>query len=97
MCPALFHATPLTPPQRHRPDRRRKADAAAGAAPVAAPCSGPSDSRATTIPAACYGLFDDVRSTLTYVRVPYDADLAARKIRAAGLPEILAARLTLGI
>jgi hypothetical protein len=34
---------------------------------------------------------------LTYVRVPYDADLAARKIRSAGLPEILAARLTLGI
>jgi len=48
-------------------------------------------------PAACYGLFDDVRNRLTYVRVPYDADLAARKIRAAGLPEILAARLTLGI
>ena len=48
-------------------------------------------------PAACYGLFDDVRNTLTYVRVPYDADLTARKIRAAGLPEILAARLTLGI
>jgi diadenosine tetraphosphatase ApaH/serine/threonine PP2A family protein phosphatase len=48
-------------------------------------------------PAACYGLFDDMRNSLTYVRVPYDADLAARKIRAAGLPESLAARLTLGI
>jgi diadenosine tetraphosphatase ApaH/serine/threonine PP2A family protein phosphatase len=48
-------------------------------------------------PAACYGLFDDLRNNLTYVRVPYDAELAARKIRTAGLPDFLAARLTLGI
>jgi diadenosine tetraphosphatase ApaH/serine/threonine PP2A family protein phosphatase len=48
-------------------------------------------------PAACYGLFDTERSRLTYVRVPYDVDLAARKIRKAGLPEFLAARLTMGI
>jgi len=47
-------------------------------------------------PAACYGLFDDRRNRLTYVRVPYDVDLAARKIRAAGLPDILATRLTVG-
>jgi len=48
-------------------------------------------------PAACYGLFDAVSSRLTYVRVPYDVELAARKIRKAGLPEFLAARLTMGI
>ena len=48
-------------------------------------------------PAACYGLFDDVRNRLTYVRVPYDVELAARKIRKAGLPDFLAARLTMGI
>ncbi len=48
-------------------------------------------------PAACYGLFDDARNRLTYVRVPYDVELAARKIRKAGLPEFLAERLTMGI
>ena len=48
-------------------------------------------------PAACYGLFDAERNRLTYVRVPYDVELAARKIRKAGLPEFLAARLTMGI
>jgi hypothetical protein len=29
--------------------------------------------------------------------VPYDVELAARKIRKAGLPEFLATRLTMGI
>jgi diadenosine tetraphosphatase ApaH/serine/threonine PP2A family protein phosphatase len=44
-------------------------------------------------PAACYAVLDDARYTLTYVRVPYDIESAARKIEAAGLPAILAARL----
>lgn len=93
--PALFHATAMTPPQRHvpvegkptplLPQRRWLA--------VLGSVGQPRDKN----PAACYGLLDDTRNTLNYVRVPYDADLAARKIRAAGLPEILAARLTLGI
>jgi len=48
-------------------------------------------------PAACYGLFDSARNRLTYVRVPYEVELAARKIRRAGLPEFLAARLTMGV
>jgi diadenosine tetraphosphatase ApaH/serine/threonine PP2A family protein phosphatase len=47
-------------------------------------------------PAACYGLYDDGSRTLTYVRVPYDVDTAARKIREAGLPPFLAERLTRG-
>ncbi len=44
-------------------------------------------------PSACYAVLDDARDALTYVRVPYDIESAARKIRAAGLPAILSARL----
>jgi diadenosine tetraphosphatase ApaH/serine/threonine PP2A family protein phosphatase len=47
-------------------------------------------------PAACFALYDDGPRTLTYVRVPYDVDTAARKIREAGLPPFLAARLAWG-
>jgi diadenosine tetraphosphatase ApaH/serine/threonine PP2A family protein phosphatase len=47
-------------------------------------------------PAACYALYADGPRTLTYVRVPYDVDTAARKIRDAGLPSFLAARLAWG-
>jgi diadenosine tetraphosphatase ApaH/serine/threonine PP2A family protein phosphatase len=47
-------------------------------------------------PAACYALLDEARGTLTYVRVPYDVASAARKIREAGLPPVLAARLEQG-
>jgi diadenosine tetraphosphatase ApaH/serine/threonine PP2A family protein phosphatase len=44
-------------------------------------------------PAACYAMLDTVREEMTYLRVPYDVDAAAAKIRAAGLPERLAERL----
>jgi diadenosine tetraphosphatase ApaH/serine/threonine PP2A family protein phosphatase len=44
-------------------------------------------------PAACYAVLDEERYTLTYVRVPYDIESAARKIEAAGLPAFLGARL----
>jgi diadenosine tetraphosphatase ApaH/serine/threonine PP2A family protein phosphatase len=44
-------------------------------------------------PAACYAVLDVERNALTYMRVPYDIESAARKIEAAGLPPILAARL----
>lgn len=47
-------------------------------------------------PAACYALYDDMARTLSYVRVPYDIETAQRKIRAAGLPLFLSARLALG-
>src|SRR5262245_39877896 len=47
-------------------------------------------------PAACYALLDDERDTLTYMRVPYDIETAARKIRHAGLPPVLAKRLEHG-
>jgi diadenosine tetraphosphatase ApaH/serine/threonine PP2A family protein phosphatase len=48
------------------------------------------------VPAASYTLLDDVTNTITYVRVPYDAETAAQKIRAAGLPDILSLRLLRG-
>jgi predicted phosphodiesterase len=47
-------------------------------------------------PAASYAVFDDERRTLTYHRVAYDWPSAAAKVRAAGLPERLAARLEHG-
>lgn len=48
------------------------------------------------IPAACYGIFDTESCEVTNVRVPYDVETAADKIRAAGLPESLADRLFKG-
>ena len=47
-------------------------------------------------PAACYALLDDVADVVVFHRVPYDAESAARKIRAAGLPGDLGARLESG-
>ena len=46
--------------------------------------------------AACYALYDDAARTLTYIRVPYDIEAAQRKIRDAGLPLFLSARLAWG-
>ena len=37
-------------------------------------------------PAAAYAVFDDADVSVTYHRVPYDHNMAAEKIRAAGLP-----------
>ena len=45
---------------------------------------------------ACYALFDAARERFTFFRVPYDHASAARKVRAAGLPERLARRLERG-
>jgi diadenosine tetraphosphatase ApaH/serine/threonine PP2A family protein phosphatase len=92
--PALFNETATTLPQRHVPvDGRpipllpqRRWLAVLGAV------GQPRDNN----PAACLGLFDEGRNRLTYVRVPYDVDVTARKIRAAGLPDVLATRLMTG-
>ena len=46
--------------------------------------------------AACYALLDETQNTITYVRIAYDVASAARKIRQAGLPGVLAARLEQG-
>ncbi|MCS6891614.1 MAG: metallophosphoesterase family protein [Rhodovarius sp.] len=48
-------------------------------------------------PAACYGLLDTLSLDCRWLRVPYDIAAAAAKIRAAGLPESLAARLFRGL
>ena len=47
-------------------------------------------------PAAAYALADLEANSITFHRVPYDNHAAARKIRAAGLPEMLAFRLERG-
>jgi diadenosine tetraphosphatase ApaH/serine/threonine PP2A family protein phosphatase len=47
-------------------------------------------------PAAGYALFDTDRCEVTFERVAYDIDKAARKIREAGLPDSLWMRLFLG-
>ena len=47
-------------------------------------------------PAACWALVDTARAEITYRRVPYEIEEAARKIRRAALPEMYAERLTWG-
>lgn len=47
-------------------------------------------------PAAAYLLYDTTARALSFLRVPYDWMAAAAKIRAAGLPDSLAARLEHG-
>lgn len=47
-------------------------------------------------PAAAYAILDTAKRELTYWRVPYDMETAAGKIHAAGLPQMLAARLFIG-
>lgn len=47
-------------------------------------------------PAAAYGILDTKANEIFYNRVPYDLESAARKIRAAGLPDILWQRLSAG-
>jgi diadenosine tetraphosphatase ApaH/serine/threonine PP2A family protein phosphatase len=48
------------------------------------------------VPAACYAVFEGKTAVVTYFRVPYDMESAARKVRAAGLPEVLGVRLEAG-
>jgi diadenosine tetraphosphatase ApaH/serine/threonine PP2A family protein phosphatase len=45
---------------------------------------------------AAYALYDAEGARLSFRRAPYDIEAAAQKIRGAGLPEILAARLHFG-
>jgi len=48
-------------------------------------------------PRAAYALWSPEERTVEYRRAAYDVDRAAAKIRAAGLPDFLAARLYEGI
>ncbi|MBL8590840.1 MAG: metallophosphoesterase, partial [Methylobacteriaceae bacterium] len=47
-------------------------------------------------PAASYAVLDEAAKSICYRRAPYDIETAARKIRDAALPQILAARLFVG-
>jgi len=47
-------------------------------------------------PRAAYGLYDTEKQLVTIRRVEYDIEAAKEKILAAGLPEVLAARLLIG-
>lgn len=47
-------------------------------------------------PRAAFGLFDTESLTMELRRVPYDIPRAQARIRAAGLPDVLARRLALG-
>jgi len=47
-------------------------------------------------PAAAYALFDEAKASITFHRIAYDNATAAKKVRAAGLPESLAWRLETG-
>lgn len=47
-------------------------------------------------PASCYAVFDAAQAQLVYHRVAYDHDATAAKVRAAGLPQDLADRLSEG-
>lgn len=47
-------------------------------------------------PAACLALLDTRAREVTMIRVPYDSQETARKIRAAGLPDWLGLRLQIG-
>jgi diadenosine tetraphosphatase ApaH/serine/threonine PP2A family protein phosphatase len=47
-------------------------------------------------PAACYGVLDGATGSMTFLRVPYDHETAARKVGEAGLPAAIGARLEAG-
>lgn len=47
-------------------------------------------------PASSYALLDTDKNEITYLRIPYDVEAAAAKIREAGLPDSLADRLGKG-
>jgi len=47
-------------------------------------------------PAAAYSVLDTDSNELAFLRAPYDIEKAASKIHAAGLPQMLAARLFVG-
>ena len=48
-------------------------------------------------PRAAFAIYDSAARQVRIERVEYDIDLEARRIRGAGLPEVLASRLFLGV
>jgi diadenosine tetraphosphatase ApaH/serine/threonine PP2A family protein phosphatase len=47
-------------------------------------------------PRACYGIYDGNNATMEIIRIEYNIPLTEQKIMDAGLPEILAQRLSVG-
>lgn len=92
--PALFNESATSLPQQHVPVAGRPMPLLAQRRWIAVlgAVGQPRDHNA----AACYGLFDTDSNRLSYIRVPYDADLTARKIIAQNLPHALAVRLATG-
>jgi predicted phosphodiesterase len=92
--PALYHAVPMRPAQHFKPvnnvsiplSGRLRWLAVIGA--VGQPRAGS--------PNACCATYDVDQRRLTYLAVPYDVQEAARRVRAAGLPDVLAGRLLKG-
>lgn len=92
--PAIYSQSPDQPALGFAPDpdapipllARRRWLAVIGA------CGQPRDEN----PAAPYAILDEGTRSLCLRRAPYDIEAAARKIHAAGLPRLLAARLFVG-
>ena len=92
--PALFHRSPAGRTASFRPDDGVDIPLTPGRRwlAVIGSVGQPRDHN----PAACYAVLDAARDVLTYFRVPYDVDTAARKIIDAGLPAALGQRLFAG-
>lgn len=92
--PAVFNETPASLPQMHVPAAGRPMPLLAQRRwlVVLGAVGQPRDHN----PAACYGILDTATNRLSFMRVPYDVDVTARKVMAAGLPHALAHRLVTG-
>jgi diadenosine tetraphosphatase ApaH/serine/threonine PP2A family protein phosphatase len=92
--PALYHMSAMRPPVAFSPPAGKAVPLSASRRwlAVLGAVGQPRDGN----PAACYAMFNPSPPELAVIRVPYDAEAAAAKIRAAGLPESLAARLVMG-
>lgn len=92
--PALFNESPSSLPQQHKPVEGRAVPLLVQRRwlAVLGAVGQPRDHN----PAGCYAVFDVSSRRLTYIRVPYDAEVTARKVRSAGLPGALAERLVTG-
>ena len=92
--PQLYHMSPAKPPVFFLPQSstpiplmgNRKWLAVLGAV------GQPRDQN----PAAAYAILDTTLNEITYLRAAYNIEKAASKIHAAGLPQMLAARLFIG-
>lgn len=92
--PAIFYARPGAPIACFTPIANKPAPLLATRrhVVVAGSVGQPRDGN----PAACVALLNDEEMTVTMLRIPYDFDTTAEKIRIAGLPGWLGMRLKIG-